>query len=70
MLVLTRKADEQIVIGDNITVTVVSVRGGMVRLGFEAPKEILIYRSEVFEAIQRDKDENNSKGNAIEPGTL
>jgi len=47
MLVLSRKTDEQIVIGDNIRVTVVSIRGNQVRLGFEAPPEVLIFRQEL-----------------------
>ena len=53
MLVLTRKRDEQIMIGDNITVTVVEIRGDKVRLGIEAPVEVPVHRQEVYEAIQR-----------------
>jgi carbon storage regulator len=55
MLVLTRKADERLVIGDNIVVTVIAVRGDKVRLGIDAPKEVRVHRQEVFDAIQRDK---------------
>lgn len=51
MLALTRKAGERIVIGDNITVTVVEVKGDVVRLGIEAPKEIRILRGEIIDAI-------------------
>jgi len=47
MLVLSRKVNEQIVIGDNIRVTVVSIRGNQIRLGFEAPPEVLIFRDEL-----------------------
>jgi len=47
MLVLSRKVNEQIVIGDNIRVTVVSIRGNQIRLGFEAPPEVLIFREEL-----------------------
>ena len=53
MLVLTRNINEQIIIGDNITITVVSVRGDRVRLGIDAPKEVPVHRREVYEAIQR-----------------
>lgn len=51
MLALTRKAGERVVIGDNIVVTVVHVKGDSVRLNFEAPKDIKIYRGEIFDAI-------------------
>jgi len=51
MLALTRKVGERIVIGDNIVVTVVSIKGDSIRLGIEAPKEIKIYRGEIFDAI-------------------
>ena len=47
MLVLSRKVDEQIVIGDDIRVTVVSIRGNQVRLGFEAPHDVSIFRQEL-----------------------
>jgi carbon storage regulator len=51
MLALTRKVGERIVIGDNIVVTVVSIKGDNIRLTIEAPKEIKIYRGELFDAI-------------------
>jgi carbon storage regulator len=51
MLVLSRKANESIVIRDDIIVTVVDVRGGKVRLGIEAPKEVKVHRKEVYEKI-------------------
>jgi carbon storage regulator len=47
MLVLSRKVNEQIVIGENIRLTVVSIRGNQVRLGFEAPPDVLIFRDEL-----------------------
>lgn len=53
MLVLTRKMSQEIVIGDNITVTVLEYRQGQVRLGITAPKEIPIHRKEVRDAIER-----------------
>ncbi len=55
MLILSRKRDEQIVIADNIVITVVDIRGDTVRLGFEAPRDVPIHRQEVFEQIQHDK---------------
>ncbi|MCX7780182.1 MAG: carbon storage regulator CsrA [Negativicutes bacterium] len=51
MLALTRKVGEKIVIGDNITLTVVEVKGETVRLGIDAPKDIKIYRGEIYQAI-------------------
>ena len=53
MLVLSRHREEQIVIGDNVVITVVDIRGDKVRLGIDAPKEIPVHRREVYEAIQR-----------------
>lgn len=54
MLALTRKVGERIVIGDNIVVTVVSIKGDNIRLAIEAPKEIKIYRGEIFDAIAEE----------------
>jgi len=55
MLVLSRKKNESIVINDDIVVMVVEVRGDKVRLGIEAPKEVTVHRSEVYEAIKRSE---------------
>ncbi|HEX8325840.1 MAG TPA: carbon storage regulator CsrA [Tepidisphaeraceae bacterium] len=54
MLVLSRQRDETIMIGDDIEVTVVDIRGDKVRLGISAPKEIAVHRKEVYEAIKRE----------------
>lgn len=51
MLVLTRKIGEQIIVNDNIVLTVVDVRGDSVRLAFDAPRDVKIYRGEIFAAI-------------------
>jgi carbon storage regulator len=56
MLVLTRKPGEQIVIGNNIRITVVGVGPGRVKLGIEAPANVRVDRSEIFEKIQRETD--------------
>jgi carbon storage regulator len=55
MLILTRKRDEKIIIGDDIVISVVEIRGDKVRLGIDAPKETSVHRQEVYDAIQRDK---------------
>ncbi len=54
MLVLSRQRDESVIIGDNIIVTVVDIRGDKVRLGITAPTEIPVHRQEVYDAIQRE----------------
>lgn len=54
MLVLSRKNNEQIRIGNDIVLTVVDIRGDKVRLGIEAPKEVAVHRAEVFRAIERE----------------
>lgn len=55
MLVLSRKQDEKIMIGDQITLMVISIQGDKVRLGIEAPKEVSIHREEVYRAIQQER---------------
>jgi len=55
MLVLSRKLNERIIVGDDIVISVVEVRGDQVKLGIEAPRTVKVYRQEVFDAIQ---DEN------------
>ncbi|NQU25974.1 MAG: carbon storage regulator CsrA [Candidatus Nealsonbacteria bacterium] len=55
MLVLSRQRDESIIIGDNVVVSIVDIRGDKVRLGIKAPQEIPVHRQEVFEAIKREK---------------
>jgi len=54
MLVLSRQRDESIIIGDNVVVTVVDIRGDKVRLGIQAPQEIPVHRREVYEAMPRE----------------
>jgi len=54
MLILTRKVDEKIVIGDDISVSVVEIRGDQVRIGVEAPKTVKVFRKEVFDAIKAE----------------
>ncbi len=54
MLVLTRKVDESIIIGDNIKITVVDIRGDQAKIGIEAPREISVHREEVYLEIQEE----------------
>lgn len=60
MLVLSRQRDESIIIGDNVVVTIVDIRGDKVRLGIEAPKEVPVHRQEVYEAIRREAQKARS----------
>ncbi len=55
MLVLSRQRDESIMIGDNVEIIIVDVRGDKVRLGITAPKEIPVHRREIYDAIQREQ---------------
>ncbi len=57
MLILARRLNEQIVIGDNIRVSVVDIRGDQVKLGIEAPRSVKVYRQEVYDAIQAENRE-------------
>lgn len=59
MLVLSRKQDEKIIIGDSITLMVVSIQGDKVRLGIEAPRQVSIHREEVYQAIQKERVEDD-----------
>jgi carbon storage regulator len=61
MLVLSRQKDESIIIGDDVEIIIVDVRGDKVRLGITAPKNISVHRREVYEAIQREKQEKAKK---------
>lgn len=67
MLVLSRQRDESIIIGDDIIITVVDIRGDKVRLGIDAPKTITVHRQEVYEAIQRE-NASPSESDASESG--
>ncbi|MBQ1916768.1 MAG: carbon storage regulator CsrA [Lachnospiraceae bacterium] len=58
MLALTRKKDESIVINGNIEITVMEVKGDHVKIGIQAPKNVPIYRKEVFEQIQKENAES------------
>ena len=61
MLVLSRQKDESIMIGDDVEVIIVDVRGDKVRLGITAPRSIPVHRREVYEAIKREKAEKQAK---------
>jgi carbon storage regulator len=65
MLILTRRVGDSVVIGDDVTVTVLGVKGNQVRIGVDAPKEVAVHREEIFERIQQEGNNGNSAKIAI-----
>lgn len=61
MLILTRKIGESLLIGDDVEITVLSIRGSQVKLGVKAPKEISVHREEIYQRIKALADENLSE---------
>jgi carbon storage regulator len=65
MLILTRRAGETVMIGSDITITVLGVKGNQVRIGINAPKDVAVHREEIYERIQSEKGEKKAEA----PGT-
>ena len=63
MLILTRRVGESLKIGDDITLTVVGVKGGQVRVAIDAPREVAVHREEIFNRIQTQQDGDSGQGN-------
>jgi len=58
MLILTRRVGETVMIGNEVTVTVLGVKGNQVRIGVNAPKDVAVHREEIYERIKREQDQN------------
>lgn len=61
MLILTRRVGETLIIGDNIIITVLDIKGHHVRVGINAPKEVSVHREEIYQRIQEEKKRNLSQ---------
>jgi carbon storage regulator len=64
MLILTRRVGETVMIGNDVTVTVLGVKGNQVRIGVNAPKDVAVHREEIYERIKREEDGDTQSGAA------
>lgn len=62
MLILTRRVSETLMIGDDVSVTVLGVKGNQVRIGVNAPKDVSVHREEIYEKIKQEGDNRSNEG--------
>ena len=62
MLILTRRVGESVVIGDDVSVTILGVKGNQVRIGVTAPSDVTVHRQEIYERIQKEREEGPGQG--------
>ncbi len=68
MLILTRRVGETLMIGDEVTVTVLGVKGNQVRIGVNAPKDVAVHREEIYERIKREEEQGGEGANTDNDG--
>lgn len=66
MLILTRRVGETLIIGDNVSITVLGVRGQQVRLGVDAPKDVSVHREEIYKRIQDEQNGTTSSEDGVD----
>ena len=67
MLILTRRVGEVVMIGNDVSVTVLGVKGNQIRLGINAPKKVEVYRAEIFERIQKERAQRGATDSSTSP---
>ena len=66
MLILTRRVGETLMVGDDVTITVLGVKGNQVRIGVNAPKDVAVHREEIYQRIQKEKSGEDLDGDSEE----
>ncbi|HYW03776.1 MAG TPA: carbon storage regulator CsrA [Gammaproteobacteria bacterium] len=69
MLILTRRVGETVMVGDDVTITVLGVKGNQVRIGVNAPKNVSVHREEIYQRIKREQESGGERDNDDLPGS-